>query len=84
MKSTIGWSSPNAGATNSSGFAGLPGGYRNSDGAFNSIGLSGNWWSSTEYDTAGGLDRPLKYQPSGVGRANDDKRLGFAVRCVRD
>ena len=33
------WNSPNTGATNESGFAGLPGGGRGNDGAFISIGL---------------------------------------------
>lgn len=39
MKSTTGWNSPNTGATNESGFSGLPGGNRNSDGDFNNIRL---------------------------------------------
>ena len=39
------WSSPNSGATNESGFSGLPGGFRNDVGSFNYIGGYGGWWS---------------------------------------
>ena len=85
MKSTTGWNAPNTGATNSSGFAGLPGGYRTlDDGAFLSIGLYGHWWSSTEFSTADAWNRLLKYDYSVVIRSNLGKRFGFSVRCVRD
>ncbi len=40
------WESPNSGASNESGFTGLPGGARVL-GSFNALGQSGNWWSST-------------------------------------
>jgi uncharacterized protein (TIGR02145 family) len=42
------WPRPNTGATNSSGFTGLPGGYRDDNGSFFSMGVNGFWWSSTE------------------------------------
>jgi uncharacterized protein (TIGR02145 family) len=42
------WVTPNTGATNESGFAGLPGGYRKGDGTFVNVGSYGYWWSSTE------------------------------------
>ena len=35
------------GGTNLSGFSGLPGGYRYSNGSFYSAGYTGNWWSSS-------------------------------------
>ena len=47
MKSTTLWNSPNAAATNSSGFFGLPGGYCYQGFSFPS-GNTGHWWSSTE------------------------------------
>ena len=37
------WNSPNTSATNESGFAGLPGGYRNGSGTFYSVGAFGYW-----------------------------------------
>jgi uncharacterized protein (TIGR02145 family) len=36
------WTTPNTGATNESGFAGLPGGYRGTNGTFNDIGGDGS------------------------------------------
>jgi len=78
------WLSPNTGATNSSGFAGLPGGSRGSDGTFISIGGDGGWWSSTENDTAGAWYRYLYYFNSSVNSFYYDKTFGFSVRCLRD
>jgi uncharacterized protein (TIGR02145 family) len=81
---TTNWSTPNTGATNSSGFAGLPGGYRFNDGTFYVIGLSGYWWSSTEYVATYAWYRYLNYNGSDVGRSFNTLRLGLSVRCVRD
>jgi uncharacterized protein (TIGR02145 family) len=53
MKATTLWNSSNNEATNSSGFSALPGGYRDKDGSFDSIGITANWWgvrSFYEYD----------------------------------
>jgi uncharacterized protein (TIGR02145 family) len=42
------WQSPNANATNSTGFTGLPGGYLSSYDGFFNIGYIGFWWSSSQ------------------------------------
>ena len=77
------WLSPNTGATNSSGFAGLPGGFRN--GTFYSVGYNGFWWSSTETNTAGAWSRYLYYGYAIVDRVNDYlKATGYSVRLVKD
>ena len=81
---TTRWTTPNTGATNESGFAGLPGGYRTSSGAFGSVGGYGYWWSSTEGSTAGAWGRNLFYFSGDIGRNNFNKRYGFSVRCLRD
>jgi hypothetical protein len=47
MKSMAGWNTPNTGATNSSGFSGLPGGYRDVDGSFHQVTYSGDWWCAS-------------------------------------
>ena len=78
------WSAPNTGATNSSGFTGLPGGYRNYDGTFNAIGSVGHWWSSTENNTAIAWYRFLVYDDRGIGRYGYGEQSGFSVRCLRD
>ena len=40
---TTRWTTPNTGATNESGFAGLPGGTRNNNGTFSNVGSNGYW-----------------------------------------
>ncbi|MBM3920821.1 MAG: hypothetical protein FJ347_06290, partial [Sphingomonadales bacterium] len=50
MKSKTGWNE-NGNGTNSSGFSGLPGGTRNYNGTFYTIGYDGYWWSSSETNT---------------------------------
>jgi uncharacterized protein (TIGR02145 family) len=87
MKSTTYWSAPNKGATNSSGFAAVPGGFRFSDGTFHSIGFDGyygNWWSSTESVTERAWYRFLDYFGNNVTRDHYFKSFGFSVRCIRD
>ena len=81
---TMSWLTPNTGATNSSGFSGLPGGFRNSNGPFDLFGSYGLWWSSTEDSTPYAWSRNLNYNNGNVDRYTDAKRLGFSVRCLRD
>jgi len=78
------WLSPNTGATNSSGFAGLPGGGRLNNGTFNSGGFNGGWWSSTEDDATNAWFRFLLYDNGDVVRGFNTKTDGFSVRCLRD
>ena len=85
LKATNNWISPNTGATNSTGFTALPGGYRFSGGSYSGIGIFGGWWSSTEYDSASAWRRGLHYSDSDVLRSYfGNKRYGYSVRCVRD
>ena len=85
LKTVTGWGSPNTtGATNSSGFAGLPGGFRNDLGTFGSVGFFGHWWSSTELSASDAWYRNLTYNTSGVYRSLIHKTYGFSVRCLRD
>jgi uncharacterized protein (TIGR02145 family) len=69
---------------NSSGFTGLPGGYRSGDGTFNSIGKYGNWWSSTKDNTYDAWYRNLPYDDGLVFRIYYFKQGGMSVRCLRD
>ena len=79
------WASPNTGATNESGFAGLPGGYRlNFGGAFYNIGIDGRWWSSTEDGPTGARGRLLFNDDGGVYGYVGHEGSGFSVRCLRD
>jgi uncharacterized protein (TIGR02145 family) len=81
---TVHWNTPNIEATNSSGFTGLPGGYRDNVGTFYNIGDNGGWWSSTEFATAYACFRRLNYNNGDAYRFGSDKSNGFSVRCLRD
>jgi uncharacterized protein (TIGR02145 family) len=82
MKSANGWHDAGNGS-NSSGFTGLPGGYYSTNGSF-LVGQYGYWWSSTQLSATNAWLRGLIYYNTVVYRANDNKRAGFSVRCVRD
>lgn len=86
MKNTSGWTTPNFGATNSSGFAGLPGGYRTSYGTFTGFGKNGFWWTTSLYYPTNAWYRILSYANSilDLGYANYEIGSGFSVRVVRD
>jgi uncharacterized protein (TIGR02145 family) len=85
MKSTSAlWQSPNTGATNSSGFTGLPGGIRLYYGDFNGIEYYGYWWSATEIDATSAWLRTLTNSSNSLISYDAHKQSGFSVRCVRD
>ena len=84
---TTHWVSPNTGATNSSGWTGLPGGFRKFylGATFEGVGEAGYWWSSTENLTEGGAwYRYLYYNNGNIGMFYANKPVGFSVRCLRD
>lgn len=83
MKNKSGWSKDGNG-TNESGFAGLPGGSRNSYGIFNNIGYNGNWWSSSEVSFEHASPRSLSRYYKSVTEANWSKKAGLSVRCIKD
>jgi uncharacterized protein (TIGR02145 family) len=85
------WDDPNTGATNSSGFTGLPGGFRiGIDVAFYAVkGVAGIWYSSDEVKLEGfeeGLNSffILNTSFTDVFSRSSNKNEGFSVRCVRD
>jgi uncharacterized protein (TIGR02145 family) len=81
---TTHWPRPNTGATNSSGFTGLPAGYRDDNGAFVSIGVNGFWWSSTEGFTYFAWNRYPDTLYGLVGRDFGYKSYGMSIRCLAD
>ncbi len=84
LNATILWNSPNTGATNSSGFTALPGGYCNFDGSFYYLGFHGIWWTATEDSSSGAWNRVLGYVDAYVILGSGTKDYGFSVRCVKD
>lgn len=86
MKSTSSlWDPPNSGASDSSGFSGLPGGVRNNVGDYIVEKQAGYFWSSTAYATDNNYlwFRNLYYQASGVYRNYTLKKEGFSCRCIK-
>jgi uncharacterized protein (TIGR02145 family) len=79
------WTSPNAGATNISGFTALPGGHRNIDMLFNSINTDGLFWT-TMADENLYVYFGLSYQNDGTyfvgGIVNSV--MGNSTRCIRN
>jgi uncharacterized protein (TIGR02145 family) len=84
MKSITGWTGNNIGSTNESGFSGLPGGYRSSNGTFYDVGDGGYWWSSSESSTTSAWNRALRYNHGNALRSGSNKQDGFSVRCIKD
>jgi len=80
------WDAPNTGATNSSGWTGLPGGIRYA-GAFGDPNYSGVWWSASEELDAEwpfSWGRGLYNGSDDVYRDSDPKAYAYSARCVRD
>jgi uncharacterized protein (TIGR02145 family) len=90
MKSTcdVLWGSINVGATNQSGFTGLPGGFRNlvynPTTGFALLGLEGNWWESTAFSSTNAWARYLRKNSGDAFRANYSKADGYSVRLIKD
>ena len=90
MKSTYGWNDECGtcgsvvNGTNSSGFNGLPGGYRYSgSGGFYYNGDDGVCWSASE-SGSGSWRRWLTNDSGAVNRNGNVRNSGFSARCVRD
>ena len=81
---TSNWNSPNTDATNTSFFTGLPGGNRDFNGSYHSIGNDGYWWSSSEFNTNVAWYRGLSGNDGSAVRSNYIKEGGLSVRCLRD
>ena len=79
------WLNPNIGATNSSGFSGLPAGLSSStDGNFGYQTEGSGFWSNTQLNTNEAWDRFLVYGDAQLDRFNQNKKTGYSVRCVKD
>jgi uncharacterized protein (TIGR02145 family) len=71
------------GAFGSSGFTGLPGGFRGTSGSFFDQSLYANFWSSSESGGSAWV-RDLNYTSPKVNRDDYSKSYGSSVRCVQD
>jgi uncharacterized protein (TIGR02145 family) len=85
LKAISNWNPSNAGlSTNSSGFSGLPGGYRSIYDYYNAIGGVGYWWSSISTENGLAFRRELASDNTMVSRGNYDCHFGFSIRCLKD
>ena len=83
MKNSSGWNDKGHG-NDSSGFKGLPGGYRNGYGGFHYVGDDGSWWSTSESYGSYAWNRVLSGSNSYLYRSDKFKNCGFSVRCIKD
>jgi uncharacterized protein (TIGR02145 family) len=70
--------------TNSSGFTGLPGGFRNSNGEFEKIGQQCLLWSSTPQFTMYGRYRILSNMEDELIMNYGTKDIGMSIRCLKE
>jgi uncharacterized protein (TIGR02145 family) len=78
------WPSPNTGADNSSGFTGLPGGFRYASGLFVNYNFSGDFWSTMQRDSLTAKIIDLRNSKTIVGSGAFDKSMGLSIRCIKD
>jgi uncharacterized protein (TIGR02145 family) len=81
---TTRWTTPNTSATNESGFAGLPGGYRGLSGGSFNVGNNVMWWSATQASSTSARYRNLLASSGSLLGSDAPFFYGFSVRCLRD
>lgn len=83
---TLHWQSPNTGATNSSGFGAVGGGYRYCNGGFNYLTQYVYYRTSSIGITSPGYStrRMLSYNSQQIARNDNNKDDGLSIRCVKD
>ena len=78
-RGTADWASPNAGATDETGFSALPAGWHDFTGAYEGLG------NRAFFRTASGMRaRFLEHDSAAVGAGNIHPRDAASVRCVKD
>lgn len=80
---TVHWQAPNTGATNESGFTGLPGGTREPGGTFGALNYYGYFGSSTMYSINTAYSGTLSYNQTDLLFTPLPKTGGLSVRCIK-
>jgi len=78
------WVDPNTGANNSSGFTGLPGGLRDSNGNYNGLNGLGSFWYATAFGSNAAWALKLDKDTETADIYSSNKIYGMSVRCVKD
>lgn len=82
---TTHWREPNNNpADNSSGFTALPGGSREREGGFASVGWTGGFWTASKSSNEHAYLMTLKHGSGGVILEYANMVSGFSIRCLRD
>ena len=81
---TLHWKSPNTGATNSTGFTGLPGGARDPVNDFRFLTENGVWWTASATGPTNAWSTYFWYLNTGVDHNPTPKKYGFSIRCLKD
>jgi len=83
LKATSGWNS-NGNGQDAHGFAALPGGYGTSGGSLRYVGISGRWWSATEFDANYVYVLGMYSYREDVDMDYSSKDILQSVRCLQD
>ena len=83
LKTTTGWNGGGNG-TDVWGFSANPVGYRDQIGQFQDGGDEGHWWTADSHNQSNAWYRGIASWDGGVCRNPNPKKLGFAVRCLKD
>ena len=78
------WESPNTGATDEYGFSALPGGLRRHEGAFDTKGRAGWYWSSTNHVENEIYRWLFSYEKAEIARSTSYSEAGHSIRCIKN
>ena len=80
------WNTPNKGATNETGFSGLPGGRRINNGTFANKGKMARFWTSTRAvpNSPLFLCRDLHHDAEDICRVYEIQEAGLSIRLIKD
>jgi uncharacterized protein (TIGR02145 family) len=78
------WLSPNADATNTTGFSALPGGMRLVNGSFYDVGQTGIWWSTTNLPPYDVWNLYVQFDYNYFYELYSFRQEGLSVRCIKD
>lgn len=81
---TATWTTPNTGASNSSGFTALPAGNSMAGGGFENLGTIAYYWSSSSHAPTLASDMAIANTSGDLNFSGNYKNLGFSVRCLKD
>lgn len=86
LRDTIGWDSPNTGATNASGFNGKPAGYSSGSGSYNGLGSQAAWWTTSQSNSGANYRYYITTgsQYSSVAEYSQPTTMLISCRCVKD